>query len=679
MPRSNRETKLSFAALSRRSNQVANFLRALGLKRGDHLLLLLGNVVPLWETMLAAIKLGVVVIPATTLLTPDELRDRLDRGRAKVVVAAQDQVAKFEGLASAGNRQDRGRRDFKHERMAAASRQRRPSETFTPDGPTQRRRSDAAVFHVRHDREAETGAASQRSYPVGGLSTMYWLGLQPGDVHLNISSPGWAKHAWSCFFAPWNAGATVFVVNQPRFDAKGLLATIGRCGVTTLCAPPTVWRLFIQEKLADFKVSLREVCGAGEPLNPEVIDQVKAAWGLTIRDGYGQTETTALAGNSPGQKVKIGSMGRPLPGYRVRITDADGNVDKEGEVALLLGADRPAGLMQGYQGDDGKLSGADGELYRSGDVVFVDDDGYLTFVGRSDDVFKSSDYRISPFELESILLEHELRRRSRCRAEPGSDPPGDAEGLCAAGGGAPSDRRPPRCRSSSICTRGWRRSSASAGSNWSPNCRKPFREKSAACNCAASSTMTTATMRCADRNSAKRTFRSCRSARPDRRRTDDERSLEEAADVARGLSGMVGQEIGVSSWHLVDQKRIDTYADVIEDQQFIHVDPERAKTETPFGTTVAHGFLTMSLMSIMSYEVMPVIEGTTMGFNYGFDKLRFMSPVRSGSRVRGRFVLAEATVRKPKELLSRTNVTVEIEGETKPALVADWLGLIYFA
>jgi acetyl-CoA synthetase len=235
---------------------------------------------------------------------------------------------------------------------------------------------------------------------------MYWLGLQPGDIHLNISSPGWAKHAWSCFFAPWNAGATVFVVNQPRFDAKTLLATIGRCGVTTLCAPPTVWRLFIQEKLSTFKVSLREVCGAGEPLNPEVIDQVRAAWGLTIRDGYGQTETTALAGNSPGQKVKVGSMGRPLPGYRVQITDIDGHVTKEGEVTLVLGADRPAGLMQGYQGEGGKLNGADGDLYRSGDVVFADDEGYLTFVGRSDDVFKSSDYRISPFELESILLEH---------------------------------------------------------------------------------------------------------------------------------------------------------------------------------------------------------------------------------------------------------------------------------
>src|SRR6201997_1412302 len=142
---------------------------------------------------------------------------------------------------------------------------------------------------------------------------------------------------------------------------------------------------------------------------------------------------------------------------------------------------------------------------------------------------------------------------------------------------------------------------------------------------------------------------------------------------------MVGQEIGVSPWHLVDQGRINAFADVIEDHQFIHVDPERAKRETAFGSTVAHGFLTMSLLSIMSYEVMPVIEGTTMGVNYGFDKLRFISPVRAGSRVRGRFTLAEATLRKPTELLSRTNVTVEIEGETKPALVADWIGLTYFA
>jgi acetyl-CoA synthetase len=404
---SSRETKLSFEALSRRSNQVANFLRAQGLKRGDHLLLLLGNVVPLWETMLASIKLGVVVIPATTLLTPDELQDRLDRGRAKVVVATQDQVAKFAGLGGGDLTRVVVGASSDHEGWLPFEQASEFPERFVPDGPTHADDPMLLYFTSGTTAKPKLVRHSQRSYPVGGLSTMYWLGLQPGDIHLNISSPGWAKHAWSCFFAPWNAGATVFVVNQPRFDAKGLLATIGRCGVTTLCAPPTVWRLFIQEKLATFKVSLREVCGAGEPLNPEVIDQVRAAWGLTIRDGYGQTETTALAGNSPGQTVKVGSMGRPLPGYRVRITDHDGHETKEGEITLVLGAERPAGLMQGYQGDDGTLSGVDGGLYRSGDVVFADDEGYLTFVGRSDDVFKSSDYRISPFELESILLEHE--------------------------------------------------------------------------------------------------------------------------------------------------------------------------------------------------------------------------------------------------------------------------------
>ena len=405
---SNTETKLSFAALSRRSNQTANFLRDLGLKRGDHLLLLLGNVVPLWETMLAAMKLGVIVIPATTLLTADELRDRLDRGKAKVVVATQDQVAKFEGLGGedftrivvAATSEHKGWRKFKD----AANH----PETFTPDGPTGANDPMLLYFTSGTTAKPKLVLHSHSSYPVGSLSTMYWLGLQPGDIHLNISSPGWAKHAWSCFFSPWNAGATIFIGNQPRFDAKGLLATVARCGVTTLCAPPTVWRLFIQERLADYKVSVREVCGAGEPLNPEVIDQVKAAWGLTIRDGYCQTETTALAGNSPGQLVKIGSMGRPMPGYTVRVADADGNPAKEGEVRLVLGANRPAGLMLGYQGEDGKPKGADGEVYQTGDVVFLDDDGYLTFVGRSDDVFKSSDYRISPFELESVLLEHDL-------------------------------------------------------------------------------------------------------------------------------------------------------------------------------------------------------------------------------------------------------------------------------
>ena len=178
-----------------------------------------------------------------------------------------------------------------------------------------------------------------------------------------------------------------------------------RCGVTTFCAPPTVWRMLIQEDLAAWKVKLTEVIGAGEPLNPEVIERVRDAWGLTIRDGYGQTETTAQVGNSPGQKVKAGSMGRPLPGYRVELRDADGVAQEEAEICLPL-ADRPLGLMQGYQDDAGRIAPLPGEVYRTGDVAMRDADGYLTYVGRADDVFKASDYRISPFELESVMIEH---------------------------------------------------------------------------------------------------------------------------------------------------------------------------------------------------------------------------------------------------------------------------------
>jgi acetyl-CoA synthetase len=239
---------------------------------------------------------------------------------------------------------------------------------------------------------------THQSYPIGHLSTMYWIGLQPDDVHLNISSPGWAKHAWSCFFAPWNAGACVFIYNYARFDGAALLDAVHEHAVTVLCAPPTVWRMLIQLDLSRWQLRLRELVGAGEPLNPEVIETVRRAWGLTIRDGFGQTETTCQIGNSPGQPLKPGSMGRPMPGYRVELID--------GEICLPL-AQRPLGLMHGYADDDGKTSEAmRGGAYHTGDVAARDDEGYITYVGRADDVFKSSDYRISPFELESVLIEH---------------------------------------------------------------------------------------------------------------------------------------------------------------------------------------------------------------------------------------------------------------------------------
>lgn len=396
------EVKLSFAELAQRSNQVANHLRALGVQRGDRVLVMLGNVVPLWETMLAAMKLGAVVIPATTLLSRDDLDDRFTRGRVKHVVAAAEHAAKFAELPGGYTRLAVGGAAPGWKRFEDAY---SAADSFTPDGET--RASDPLLLYFTSGTTSKPKLVlhTHESYPVGHLSTMYWIGLQPGDVHLNISSPGWAKHAWSCLFAPWNAQACVFVFNQARFNAKALLDVLQSRPVTTFCAPPTVWRMLIQEELGRWKTRLREAVGAGEPLNPEVIERVKAAWGLTVRDGYGQTETTAQVGNSPGQPVTPGSMGRPLPGYAVRLLDSDGEERQEGEICIDLAA-RPAALMRGYQGDDGSIQEIQGKAYRTGDVALRNADGTLTYVGRADDVFKASDYRVSPFELESVLIEH---------------------------------------------------------------------------------------------------------------------------------------------------------------------------------------------------------------------------------------------------------------------------------
>ncbi|OIR02572.1 acetyl-coenzyme A synthetase [mine drainage metagenome] len=392
---------LSFRQLSERSNQVANYLRQLGVSRGDCILLMMGNEVPLWELMLAAIKLGAVLSPATTLLTADDLNDRIVRGKVRVVVTPH--VEKFATMPRSFIGISIGKEVADWHRYEDSS---LTATSFVPEGETKADDPLFLYFTSGTTSKPKLVLHSHQSYPVGHLSTMYWIGLQQGDIHWNISSPGWAKHAWSCFFAPWNAAATVFIYNYARFKAADVLQTLVRHGVTTLCAPPTVWRMLIQEKLADYPVRLREVIGAGEPLNPEIIEQVRAAWGLTIRDGYGQTETCAQIGNSPGSPVKPGSMGRPLPGYRVELLDAEGQPSAEGEICLDL-QQRPLGLMQGYAGDEGKSAEAMHHgYYHTGDVASRDADGYITYVGRADDVFKASDYRISPFELESVLIEH---------------------------------------------------------------------------------------------------------------------------------------------------------------------------------------------------------------------------------------------------------------------------------
>jgi len=396
---------LTFDELSTRSDGLAVWLRSVGVSRGDRIVLMLGNQIELWESMLAAMKLGAVVIPATTLLAAGDLRDRIERGRARHVIARAADAGKWDGVSGEYTRIAVGG-DVDGWLSYAYG-----EEAFTADGVT--RASDTLLLYFTSGTTARPKLVEHThvSYPIGHLTTMYWLGLKPGDVHLNLSSPGWAKHAWSNFFAPWLAGATVAIFNYERFDATALLNVIAAHAITTFCAPPTVWRMLIQADLSSVKTSLREVVGAGEPLNPEVIERVRDAWGLTLRDGYGQTETTAQIGNTPGLPVKPGSMGRPLPGYEVVLVDPVTGEEvtgtgEDGELCLPL-ASAPLGLMTGYQDDPERhAESMAGGRYHTGDVAQRDADGYYTFVGRADDVFKSSDYRLSPFELESVLIEH---------------------------------------------------------------------------------------------------------------------------------------------------------------------------------------------------------------------------------------------------------------------------------
>ncbi len=403
------ETRVTYAEMSARSGQLASWLQAHGVHRGDRLLLMLGNQVELWETVLACIKLGVVVIPATTLLAPADLVDRVERGHVAHVVARSEDTGKFADVPGSWTRIAVGD-DVEGWLSYGASFEHLSS--FSPEVPTRADEPLLLYFTSGTTAKPKLVEHTHVSYPVGHLSTMYWIGLQPGDIHLNISSPGWAKHAWSNLFAPWNAEATVLIVNQSRFAAAPLLETMAQCAVTTFCAPPTVWRMLVQSDLGSFRgrIPLREVVGAGEPLNPEVIEQVQRAWGLTIRDGFGQTETTAQVGNPPGAPLKPGSMGRPLPGYDVVLLDpVTGAEGDEGELCLRLDgpAGRPVGLMVGYRDDrDRNAQAMRDNAYHTGDVASRDADGYFTYVGRSDDVFKASDYRISPFELESVLIEH---------------------------------------------------------------------------------------------------------------------------------------------------------------------------------------------------------------------------------------------------------------------------------
>ena len=428
------EIKRSFAEMKRRSDQVAHWMLAQGARKGDVAMLMLGNRYELWEIMLAALKIGVVILPTSVVLGAAELIDRVDRGRVKWVFAAPEDAVKFaqvpgsyRGVVVGFDAAARDQRaalydwlDFGEARSSSVA-----------SVPKRTRSDDTSLIYFTSGTTSlpKIVEHSHTSYPLGHLSTMAWIGVRPGDVHSVVSAPGWGKHAWSSFFSPWNVGATIFVLNYARFDAAHFVSELDRAGVNTFCAPPTVWRMLIQHQLDRKPAALRELLSAGEPLNPEVIARIREWWGIEIRDGYGQTETTALIGTMPGEAVVPGAMGRPLPGVAAVLADPlSGELVDEGEICLPLGdgadanaaagaaagadaaaADRPVNLMPGYFGNpEATKKAMRGGYFHTGDVAQRDADGVLTFVGRTDDIFKSSDFKVSPFEVESALLEHPL-------------------------------------------------------------------------------------------------------------------------------------------------------------------------------------------------------------------------------------------------------------------------------
>ncbi|OII65127.1 AMP-dependent synthetase, partial [Streptomyces sp. CC53] len=406
------DRELTFRDLSRRSAQVAVWLRSLGVRRGDPVLLMLGNRAEVWETMLAAIKLGAIVIPTYTTATPAELADRLDRGGVRYVVAEAGLAGRFDEAGDPGSRRWTGisvggspEGWLPYELSAGVE------ADFAPSGPTP---ADDPLF-----RYFTSGTTSKPkmvehthvSYPVGHLSGMYWNGVKPGDVHLNISAPGWAKHSWSSFFVPWNAEATVVALDAARSTPADILDVLRTRGITTFCAPPTVWRGMAAHGLGPRPPALREAAAAGEPLEAALIERVAREWGLDLRDGYGQTETTGQIGNPPGRTPVPGSMGFPLPGHTVVLVDPETGREvpdgTPGELCLDL-ADPPVGLMRGYVGDPERTAKALANgYYHTGDLGVRNPDGSLTYVARADDMFKAFDHRISPRELEDVVLRDE--------------------------------------------------------------------------------------------------------------------------------------------------------------------------------------------------------------------------------------------------------------------------------
>lgn len=411
------EEKVSFDEMRQRSNRCANFLTKLGIKKGDRVLMMMDTSVETYELFLGIIKTGGVIIPASTLLSPSDVSDRIERGDVKFMIAhnkfrkivnsAGEALQKLKALICVEQTNDADNLE-NDKKWINYNETKKFEATFTPTFPTLAT-DTMFMFFTSGTTSKPKLVIHPHNYPFGHLTTMYWLDLQKDDVHYNISSPGWAKFAWSSFITPWNAESTIFTFNYTVFDPAKTLEFIEKYKISSLCAPLSVWKLFLLQDINSYNLSLKKIVSAGEPLNPEVSNKVKQITGLDLREGYGQTETTALIFTPKGMTVPEGSMGKTSPGYKIKIVDENLNEvesGSDGQIAVETLPVRPLGLLEGYDDDEKNKEIFKQGLYLTGDTAYMDKEGFVFFIGRSDDVFKSLDYRISPFEVESEIMEH---------------------------------------------------------------------------------------------------------------------------------------------------------------------------------------------------------------------------------------------------------------------------------